>query len=99
MLDLSDDQRQELVAIQQDQIQQQWDLMQQMRERTAALQKLYQAEQPDAQAIGKAHDRVFEVRRKMIENRIEAQNRMSALLTDEQREAMRNMQGGGMPAN
>ncbi len=65
-----------------------------------------QAEEHDPKTIGAAYGRLFDLRRQMIEAAIEAGNRRKALLTDEQREQIRQrhaemrqrqMQGGASP--
>ena len=68
-----------------------------MREK---LHELYGAEQRDAKKIGKVYGALFNLQRQMIETKIDAHNRMEAVLTAEQREQLEqqrmDMPGRGM---
>ena len=106
MLELSDEQRSELNGIGDELRRKHWDIMGRMMDERAVLRDLLQAEEHDPKTIGAAYGRLFDLRRQMIEAAIEAGNRRKALLTDEQREQIRQrhaemrqrqMQGGASP--
>jgi Spy/CpxP family protein refolding chaperone len=88
-LDLTAEQRTEMRRIRQEMRRQHWETMGRLMEAHEELQELLAADAPDPAAVGQAHARIAELKRPMIEARIEAMNEMRALLTDEQREQMR----------
>ncbi|HRP98615.1 MAG TPA: Spy/CpxP family protein refolding chaperone [Rhodocyclaceae bacterium] len=51
------------------------------------------ADQPDPQAVRELHERMAKLQGDMLQSRIEARNRMFELLTDEQRDRMRELRG------
>jgi Spy/CpxP family protein refolding chaperone len=62
--------------------------MQKVWEQQDQLSKLYNAEKRDAAAINKAYTKFNDLHREMFESRLEADKRMDALLTKEQREQL-----------
>jgi Spy/CpxP family protein refolding chaperone len=69
-----------------------------LNDETAKLRDLYEADRRDPAAIGKEYQKVFDLKRKMIETYLEAENRIEDVLTPDQlgqmkegREAMRQM--------
>ncbi len=94
MLDLSDDQRAKLHKIKNDLRKQNWSTMGKMMDEQARLQELFGAERRDPKAIGAVYGRIFDLKRQMIEARIEATNRMQDLLTQEQREQLKQWRRG-----
>jgi len=93
-INLSDKQRQEFAKIQQQTMQQNWEIMGKMREQMLKLQELYGADTVDPKAVGQVYDRIATLRKQMLENSIEAHNQMRKHLTKEQRETWQNMRRG-----
>jgi len=89
-LNLSEDQRNKIAAIQKQARKQQWDLMTQMREEQYKLQELYYQNQPDASAINAQAGKIEQLQRKMIQINIEAQKQVESVLTPEQREQLQS---------
>lgn len=93
-LDLSDDQRKKINAIQNDLRKHNWNLMGQIMDEKARLRDLYAADKLDGRAIGKVYDRIFKTKKKMIETGIEARNKQYDMLTDKQRNELKRFRGG-----
>lgn len=98
MLDLTDEQRAKVRKIEDEQRKKSWDAMGKMMDESARLRDLYGADKRDPKEIGAVYKRIFDLKRQMIESSIDANNRMEAVLTDKQREQMkqarRGMRGG-----
>jgi Spy/CpxP family protein refolding chaperone len=66
-----------------------------INDETAQLSDLYEADKRDPAAIGKEYQKVFDLKRQMIETYLDVQNRIEDVLTPEQRarikEERRNM--------
>ncbi|MFA7097093.1 MAG: Spy/CpxP family protein refolding chaperone [Gammaproteobacteria bacterium] len=101
MLDLSDQQQQEIDKIRQETFRKHFDLRQQIFNERQNLRRLLLQDKPDPKAVGAEYDKIAQLRRQMIESRVEAQNRMEAVLTQEQRQQLqqsrRMMRGYGPP--
>ncbi len=95
-LNLSDQQQKKVMQIQGEVRKKHWELMGKMNDEYAKLRQLYYSGQRDAAAIGKQQQRIFDLRRQMMESSIDVQNRMEAVLTPEQREKRRGYGWGGM---
>lgn len=74
-----------------------------LNDETAKLRDLYQAAKRDPAAIGKEYQKVFDLKRQMIETYLDVQNRIEEILTPEQlakmqdaRQEMRRMYGNPM---
>ena len=93
-LNLTDQQQTKVMQIQDELRKKHWELMGKMNDEYAKFRQLYQSDQRDAVAMGKQQQRIFDLRRQMMESSIDAQNRMEAVLTPEQREKQRGW--GGM---
>lgn len=93
MLDLSDAQREKIGQIQQRMRKQQYERMEKMIEAREAMRAEMWKDQPDPEAVARAHDRVSALRREMLKERVQAHNEMRAVLTDEQRERLRETRG------
>jgi Spy/CpxP family protein refolding chaperone len=87
-LDLSEDQRNKIAAIQEQARKEQWNLMTQMREEQYKLQELYYAQQPDPSAINAQAGKIEQLQRKMVQANIDAQKQVESVLTPEQREQL-----------
>jgi Spy/CpxP family protein refolding chaperone len=96
-LDLNDDQRKKLTQIQDGLRKQHWELMGKVQDEYAKLRDLYAADTRDPAAIGAQAQRIFDLRRQMLESSVEAGNRMEALLTAEQKAQLRKDVRGGCP--
>ena len=96
-LNLSDEQRTKIDRIGDETRKKNWELMGRIHEDSNALRDLYYADKPDPAAIGKAYQKIFDLKRQMIETSVEAHNRMEAVLTKEQRDQLkRTRPRGGM---
>jgi len=85
MLDLSDKQRDKIYDIQRDMRKQQWGMMEGMFKEMDKVNDLMSAEKRDTKAILAAYDPITKLQRKMLENHIDASNRVDAVLTPAQR--------------
>jgi len=63
--------------------------MTQMRTEQYKLQKMYNADRPDPKAVGEQQKKVDELRRQMIQSRVETRNQIEAILTPEQKKQLR----------
>lgn len=95
-LDLSREQQAKMDKIEAGLRQQNWTLMGKMMDARSDLRALHRQPAPDAEAVGKAYDRVFGLQRQMIVNRVAAKNQAQALLTPEQRAQLKQRRGMGM---
>ena len=95
-LNLDAAQQQKIAQIQDEQRKKQWDLMGKMNDEQAKLNQLYYSGQHDPAVIGKQYQRIQDLQRQMMESSIEAQNRIEAVLTPEQRQTLRGYGRGGM---
>lgn len=96
MLDLSDAQMEQMVKIQAEAMKKQRKLMRQMWNEQENMSDLYDAEERDPAAIGKAYGKLSDLQRQAIEMRIETENKVAAVLTKEQKTQMRRGFGRGM---
>ena len=100
MLDLTAKQQTQIDKIHNDLRKQHWGVKRKMMDERNKLHELYGAEQRDAKKIGKVYGALFNLQRQMIETKIDAHNRMEAVLTAEQREQLKqlrmDMPGRGM---
>lgn len=96
MLGLSDQQQQEIDKIRQEMFRKHFDLRQQIFNERQNLRRLLLQDKPDPKAVGAQYDKIAQLRRQMIESRVEAQNRMEAVLTGEQRQQLQRMRRGMM---
>ncbi len=91
MLDLSDEQRARIRAIQRETASKVRRLWVQMADEADRLRDLYAAERPDPKAIGRAYSKIFDLKRQIVEARVAARNRIMDVLTPEQRKALKSM--------
>jgi len=94
MLNLTDDQRGKINAIQDKLRKQHWEVMGKMMDEHNALRDLYSADMLDGKAIGATYDRLFKLKRQMIDAGIKARNDTMAVLTKEQREQLKQFRHG-----
>lgn len=86
---LDDKQRKQVNAIQDELRRKRWELMGRTMDEQARLRDLYEADKRDPAEIGAAYQRIFDLRRQMIEATVAAHNRIEALLTPAQRKSAR----------
>lgn len=79
---LSPEQAASIATIQRDLARQEDELARRLRDEQARLQALYLSDSPDTRAMGEAYARITELQRQAIVARIEAENRIAALLAD-----------------
>jgi len=91
MLDLTDEQRARIRAIQRETASKVRRLWVQMADEADRLRDLYAAERPDPKTVGRAYSKIFDLKRQIIEARVAARNRVMDVLTPEQRKALRSM--------
>jgi len=94
MLDLTDDQRGKINAIQDKLRKQHWEVMGKMMDEHNALRDLYDIDPLDAKKIGAAYDRLFKLMRQMIDAGIKARNDTYAVLNKEQRAQLKQFRHG-----
>ena len=90
-LDLSDEQRSKIVKLSDELKHDNWATKGLIMDESAKLRDLYAADKRDPSAIGKEYQKIFDLKRKMIEATIASQNRVEAVLTPEQRTQLKNM--------
>ena len=88
-LNLSDEQRDRIQVMQEENRQKNWTAMGQLRTDMFALRRMYYADKVDANAVAEQQKKVDELRREMLKSRLESRNRVEALLTPEQRKQFR----------
>ena len=88
-LNLSDDQREKIVAIQEEQRKKNWAVMGEVRSEQYKLRNMYRGEKLDADKIAEQQKKVDALRQQMLRSRVEAHNQIAAVLTPEQRKQMR----------
>jgi Spy/CpxP family protein refolding chaperone len=94
MLELSKAQRNKMEKIAEATRKANWALMGKMMDDMVKLRDLYAAEKLDAKKIGAVYGKMFDIRRQMIENQIEATNKARDVLTKEQKEELRKRWSG-----
>jgi len=88
-LNLSDDQKSKITPIHKEMRAKQWALMGEMMDAEDKLQELYDADKQDSAAINKQYKVIEDLRRQMVDNSVDAHNRINNILTKEQREKSR----------
>jgi Spy/CpxP family protein refolding chaperone len=88
-INLNDEQRQKVLAIQEEHRQKNWAAMGEVRAEQYKLRGLYGTEKVDADKVAEQQKKVDELRRQMLKSRVEAHNQMAAILTPEQRKELR----------
>ena len=89
-LNLSDDQREKIVAIQEENRKKNWAVMGEVRSEQFKLRNMYRGgEKLDADKIAEQQKKVDALRQQMLKSRVEAHNQIAAVLTPEQRKELR----------
>ena len=97
LLDLDDKQKAKLREISREQRNSRCANMNAMMDIRDELAEAYDKDQLDTKAIGKVYGKMFDMKRQMIEQSLEARNKMRAVLNKEQKEKFDTMMhGGGM---
>lgn len=94
MLDLSADQRAKINKIHDETRRKNWATYGKVQDEQAKLRDLYLADKRDTKAISAAVASIQALERQVLETRLDAHNRMDALLTDAQREQLRQWRSG-----
>ena len=82
---LTDQQRQQIVQIENDLRKKNWPLMGKLMDEEATLREMYSTGEPNPAAVGAQYRKISALRRQMLENAVAAHNRIDGLLTKEQR--------------
>lgn len=90
-LGLSDEQQQKINDIQHGLRKKHWEIMGQMIDQQAALQKAYSENRPDPKTVGAVYGKIFDLKRQMIEAALAAKNGVMDALTEEQLAQMKKM--------
>ena len=88
-LNLNAEQSEKIAAIQEQNRRKNWDAMGQLRSETFALRRMYWADKVDSTAYANQQKKVDELRRQMLQSRLETRNQIEALLTPEQKKQFR----------
>lgn len=96
MLDLTDAQAAQMEKIQTEMMSKHRSLARQMWEEQERLGDMYSSDKRDPAKIGKSYSNIADLQRQMIEMHTDAENKMEALLTKEQKAQLRRNYGRGM---
>ena len=88
-LNLSDEQRDKIQVMQEENRQKNWTAMGQLRTEMFALRRMYYADKVDPNAVAEQQKKVDELQRQMLKSRLESRNQVEAVLTPEQRKQFR----------
>lgn len=91
MLDLTEEQRQEMQSIQRDMRREHMNVMLDIMDLRDEMRDEMLADRPDPERVRELHSQMAEHHGEIMESRVEMRNRMYDLLTDEQRDQMREM--------
>lgn len=92
-LNLSDEQRSKITKLSDEFRHDNWPRQGLMNDETAKLRDLYQADRRDPAAIGNEYQKIFDLKRQMIEAYLDVQNHIEDVLTAEQRAKMKEFRG------
>lgn len=95
MPNLTEQQQNKMIQIQEEVRKKHWNLMGKMNEEQMKLQQLYYSGKRDSVAIEAQHKKLYQLQREMDESWLDAQSRMDAVLTKEQKERFRGGYGPG----
>ena len=88
-LNLTDEQREKVLAIQEEHRKKNWAAMGEVRAEQFKLRSLYGADKPDANKVVEQQKKVDALRQQMLKSRVETHNQIAAVLTPEQRKQLR----------
>ena len=89
-LNLTDEQREKIARIQEDNRSKNWNTMGQMRGEMFKLRQMYYGDKLDSNVISEQQRKVDELRRQMLKAQIETRNQVAGVLTPEQRQQFRS---------
>ena len=89
-LNLTDEQREKVARIQEDNRSKNWNTMGQMRGEMFKLRQMYYGDKLDSNVISEQQRKVDELRRQMLKAQIETRNQVAGVLTPEQRQQFRS---------
>lgn len=95
-LNLTGEQRQKVLAIQEEHRKKNWAAMGEVQAEQYKLRSLYGADKVDADKVAEQQKKVDELRRQLLKSRVDAHNQIAALLTAEQRKELRQRAPGWM---
>lgn len=95
-LDLTEQQQTKIAQIQEDFRKKQWDIAAKMDAEQAKLNEIYYSGKRDPAAIDNQYKKIYDLRRQMVQSSLDAQSRIDAVLTKEQKERSRGYGPGGM---
>lgn len=93
-LNLSDDQRAKINKLSDALQHKNWDREGMIRDESAKLRDLYEADKRDPKAIGAEYQKIFDLKRQMIEDMVDTQNHVEELLTADQLRQLKDMHHG-----
>jgi Spy/CpxP family protein refolding chaperone len=88
-LNLTDEQREKVFAIQEENRKKNWAVMGEMRSEQFKLRNMVHGEKLDPDKIAEQQKKVDALRQQMLKSRVEAHNQIAAVLTPEQRKQLR----------
>ncbi len=94
-LDLTDDQREKIIKVQEALSTKRWELMGKMQEQQFKLRDLLASGNADDAAVGKAYKNIESLRQQIWASGADAQKQMDAVLTKEQRDRLQRGWGRG----
>ena len=94
MLDLTKEQRASIHKLQNQLRRTNWDTMGKIMDESSKLSELFATDKPDSKKIGAVYGNMFNLRRQMIESKIDTHNRIDAVLTEEQHEQLEQYRHG-----
>jgi len=89
LLDLSNEQREKIASVREENRRKNWDTMGQLRSEQFKLRQMYYADKIDPAAVSEQQKKVDDLRRQMLKSQVEARNQIAAILTPEQRKQFR----------
>ena len=95
MINLTEQQQNKMAQIQEEVGRKHWDLMARINAEQIKLQQLYYSGKQDPAAIEAQHKKIYQLQREMDDSWMDAQGRMDAVLTKEQKERFRGGSGPG----
>lgn len=90
-LDLTDDQRAKINKLHDELQHKNWERMGLIQDETAKLRDLYEADRRDPKAIGAEYQKIFDLKRQIIEAIVDTQNHIEDVLTPDQRAHLKEM--------
>jgi Spy/CpxP family protein refolding chaperone len=88
-LDLTDEQRDKIAALREENRRKNWDAMGKVRSEQFKLRQMYNADNVDPQAAAEQQKKVDDLRREMLVSRLETHKQVLGVLTPEQRKQLR----------